>query len=384
MSDQRPTQPHLPNPAEPPQTSTNIRLDDKSDILVHQGARPHDYLKRGFYVDMFPTEAIFHKWSNIDLEIFLRKYLLDEETNKLRYYQYDGAKFLDCPFDEELQELGPRACSVLKRLQSRIRVEAHIRTTDLIARTTIKSVNDSGLLQNISGSIYYDLYYPSSSSSRRRNRFGYDDEGRFNVMIRETFVPLLKEVETAIRHRSGDIMLQGTSGSGKSHELTVLVCYLMAQEKKVVFLPDCKKLLRTPTLGVIDALIQAFHGDRNMQYKILDCGLDRSKISELLHFHEERLIFVIDQLDALDYKDKGGGSEKAQGLLNWLDELSALHIRITSASAHCDFYKQLGWKTGSHKVLFRSSGFSDVSARQYTVQDSQVSIAVSCESGLDN
>jgi hypothetical protein len=64
---------------------------------------------------------------------------------------------------------------------------------------------------------------------------------------REMFKNLLEELkEVRDNNVYTSVWLYGTPGYGKSHLLAALVCYLAAQDERVVYIPDCWALLQDP------------------------------------------------------------------------------------------------------------------------------------------
>ena len=57
------------------------------------------------------------------------------------------------------------------------------------------------------------------------------------------------------------LWLYGTQGYGKSHLLAALVCYLAAQDERVVYIPDCRSLLDDPVEYVKTAMLFAWADD---------------------------------------------------------------------------------------------------------------------------
>jgi DNA replication protein DnaC len=71
-----------------------------------------------------------------------------------------------------------------------------------------------------------------------------DDQRNWFYMGREKFTELLdkyKAIHKDISH--SEVIIYGTRGYGKSHLLAALVCYLAAEEQKVVYIPDCWNLI---------------------------------------------------------------------------------------------------------------------------------------------
>lgn len=56
----------------------------------------------------------------------------------------------------------------------------------------------------------------------------------------------------------GLLYLHGTLGAGKSHVVAALVCYLVRNKHRVVFLADCRPLAKALVRGIKSALYLAF------------------------------------------------------------------------------------------------------------------------------
>ena len=95
---------------------------------------------------------------------------------------------------------------------------------------------------------------------------GFEAPVRFNVdknkaeekwpyVGREMFVEELKEVRDSNIYTS--VWLYGTQGYGKSHLLVALVCYLAAQDERVIYIPDCRVLLQDPVEYIRAAMLFA-------------------------------------------------------------------------------------------------------------------------------
>src|SRR5436305_9410690 len=118
-------------------------------------------------------------------------------------------------------------------------------------------------------------------------------------MRREKFEELLENFQTVRRslHYSA-LLLYGTRGYGKSHLLAALVCYLVAQGERVVFIPDCRECLKSPVKCFKAAMLFAWADDHKEQ-EIMK--LDEMK--QILKFLQAKsgrgTIYVYDQLNGI-------------------------------------------------------------------------------------
>jgi chromosomal replication initiation ATPase DnaA len=79
-------------------------------------------------------------------------------------------------------------------------------------------------------------------------RFEVDNlvEGNWLHAGRTKFKELLQELKEVRKSTVyTTVWLYGTQGYGKSHLLAALVCYLAAADERVVYIPDCRALLKS-------------------------------------------------------------------------------------------------------------------------------------------
>jgi hypothetical protein len=162
-----------------------------------------------------------------------------------------------------------------------------------------------------------------------------DDEKNWFYMGREKFAELkdnFEYIRRASRHRA--LIVYGTRGYGKSHLLAALVCHLAAGEDKVVFIPDCRALRSDPVPYMKAAMLFAWAGDEATQQLIMELKNE----NDIYWFFQgqKNVIFVIDQLNALEEKKKDNKSKAAEKarLHQWLDRLWAKHKAVLSSSAN--------------------------------------------------
>jgi len=199
------------------------------------------------------------------------------------------------------------------------------------------------------------------------NRFDVDDkteEKSWSYMGREKFAELVREFEY-IRSRSGwsTLYVYGTRGYGKSHLLAALVCVLAAREVKVVYIPDCRELVRNPVSYMRAAMLFAWTGDESKQQNIM--ALENEE--DIYRFFEDQVdvIFVIDQLNALDIRktDDTRTANKKGDLYNGLDRCTSRHKAIFSSSANNHTLLSTAIKQSSKKWMYVYGGLTEVSLR---------------------
>ena len=132
--------------------------------------------------------------------------------------------------------------------------------------------------------------------------------------------------------------LHGTLGYGKSYILAVLSVALIKKGYKVVYLPDCGRLARSFTEYLKNALLLTYANDTGAQEEFLGC----QNANELTQWCvarssrlDERLYFVIDQLNVLD-NDLHSTNPTHVDLRNecskMIAELEAFHFLVFSGN----------------------------------------------------
>ena len=77
-------------------------------------------------------------------------------------------------------------------------------------------------------------------------------------MGRDRFSELVDRFEHIQKDPShSSLIVYGTRGYGKSHLLAALVCCLAATAAKVIYIPDCRELMKDPVSYVIAAMSHA-------------------------------------------------------------------------------------------------------------------------------
>jgi hypothetical protein len=185
------------------------------------------------------------------------------------------------------------------------------------------------------------------------NRFKDDGtaEAKWLYMGRTKFKELLEKLEEVRNSNSyNTVWLYGTQGYGKSHLLAALVCYLAAQEKRVVYIPDCREWLRRPVSSMKVAMLFAWADDITTQKEIMTLN-DEDEIDTFFESQED-IIFVVDQLN--DLTESNGSREeieKRARLQSWLTGLTSNHTAVFSSSANYREYLELSKvQTSSCKV----------------------------------
>jgi hypothetical protein len=121
----------------------------------------------------------------------------------------------------------------------------------------------------------------------------------FSYMGRKKFSELHQAFGDLSMNGFRKLLLFGTMGFGKSHIVAALVCFLLRQGKRVVFLPDCKAMLEDPVEYLQAALLLAMHGDAEAQHRVT-CARSADELTQFCKSHGEDLLFIVDQFNAFD------------------------------------------------------------------------------------
>jgi hypothetical protein len=102
-----------------------------------------------------------------------------------------------------------------------------------------------------------------------------------------------------------ELYVHGTMGYGKSHILAALACLLRRRGRRIVYMPDCRWMLSDAVLYIKSALLCAFSDPLSSTER--DTIRDLSSYDEILDFcdglQENRLCFIVDQINALDEEE---------------------------------------------------------------------------------
>jgi hypothetical protein len=162
-----------------------------------------------------------------------------------------------------------------------------------------------------------------------------DDERKWFYMGRERFAELRDKFEQVLDDEDcTDLTIYGTRGYGKSHLLAAFVCCLAATEQKVVYIPDCRYFLKDPVRHIILAMLFAWADNESKQQNIME--LETPEDVYRFVVEQDHVIFVIDQLNALEKKENDDPptvNKKAE-VRTWLQSLVVAHKAILSSSAN--------------------------------------------------
>jgi len=165
------------------------------------------------------------------------------------------------------------------------------------------------------------------------DRFKADEDGTWPYVGREKFKELLQEVKNVRKCPVYSVCwLYGTQGYGKSHLLAALVCYLAAQDERIIYLPTCPSFLSNPVPYFQAAMLFAWANDLATQKKIMTLNT-RDKIDEFFEY-KTNVIFVVDKLHAFKSDNPEEAAERAT-LRCWLDHFTLDYKAVFSSSPNC-------------------------------------------------
>jgi hypothetical protein len=201
-------------------------------------------------------------------------------------------------------------------------------------------------------------------------RFNVDNngEGCWSYEGRTKFKELLerlKKVQKSLTHNI--VWLYGTQGYGKSHLLAALVCYLTAQDERVVYIPDCRECLRNPVRYFKRAMLFAWADDTTTQEEIME--LNAEDDIKAFFSRQKNIIVVADQLNALTESKSSSEETKHRSNLYWLlMRLTSDHIAVFSSSANHKEYLTLSEQQNSFDTFHVYGGLDRVSHRKIMSQ----------------
>jgi len=194
-------------------------------------------------------------------------------------------------------------------------------------------------------------------------RFPIDNEdgGHWSYEGRTKFKELLQELKEVRENQAHTIVwLYGTQGYGKSHLLAALVCYLAAQDKRVVYIPDCRECLRNPLRYFKKAMLFAWADDSTIQEQIVKLNTEHD--IEPFFTRQRDFIVVGDQLNALtEYSDSSAEKTQRANLYRLLMSITVDHLAVFSSSANYREYLERTKKQNSYNTLNVYNGLDRVS-----------------------
>ena len=250
---------------------------------------------------------------------------------------------------------------VVKKITT-IDQDAAARPSNAAVQPSGAAVESSGVVAELS-SPTFDIKLPFpfvGTTMPQRFKVEDGDGNNWFYVGRERFTELLKLFRIVqLRPDHSALWVYGTKGYGKSHLLAALVCYLVAQKERVIYLPNCRGCIDAPVEYVQAAMLFAWADDPTIQNEIITLNT-REMIHDFFNCHQES-IFVIDQMDAFgseNGKDRDGDLEE---IYKWLNLCKAWHPAVLSTSANYQAYLRQMDKDSTEDTMHVYGGFTTVS-----------------------
>jgi hypothetical protein len=154
------------------------------------------------------------------------------------------------------------------------------------------------------------------------------------------------------------LYLYGSSGGGKSHLLAALVCHLVREGKRVVYIPDCRELVESPIQRFRDAFLFAFHDKAHLHARINNARTLQDLVDFAMKQPRFSFYLVIDQRNALD--EQPSTSERKIAVNNFLAEIKSFQKYIFSASANEVSAREADTKMQGITTMFLHGGMTEV------------------------
>jgi IstB-like ATP binding protein len=217
----------------------------------------------------------------------------------------------------------------------------------LALHNAIKSLDDDLALSN--PTTFVMLPFPSLDPAPLQ-RFETTEEkgiGYFRYMGRSKFTELNDYIKrsTFVRGQE-DLYLYGSSGSGKSHILAAMVCQLIREGKRVVYIPNCCDLLKDVEKTIRVALYCAFYDDPT-SLQTINSARDVKGLADFLGTVRDKYL-VVGQLNALEIDP---GHKNFKDAKKYLRSMSCGHRYIFSASANEQSNRDVDAKQASITVI---------------------------------
>jgi hypothetical protein len=189
-----------------------------------------------------------------------------------------------------------------------------------------------------------------------RFNIGRTAKREWNYMGRTKFKELLHELMYVRESDNYTVWLYGTQGYGKSHLLAALVCYLAAQDERVVYIPHCRQLLEDPVGYLQTAMLFAWADDITTQKIIMTLNTE-DQVKDFFNSPKvKNAIFVVDQLNGMN-----DDLEEGKRLKRWLIRCASRFKKVFSSSANYVDYLKQPRRQNSPRVLHVYGGLTGVS-----------------------
>lgn len=217
---------------------------------------------------------------------------------------------------------------------------------------------------------YHSIPFPFMYHERPIERFSLHDD-TFEYMGREAFQRVDKQVSSL---KLGDgytrLYIEGTMGYGKSHILAALACMLYRQGKRVVFIPDCRAMLRDPLPYIKSALLCAFADPLLVEKRnqIRACTTKEQIYSFFHRLDGPTPYFIVDQINAFELSDVNTdliSDQQKKTYNSFIVALATGSFYITGASANYQTSKYMEQKQTGDLKMSLTGGMSKVSPLIY-------------------
>jgi hypothetical protein len=196
-------------------------------------------------------------------------------------------------------------------------------------------------------------------------RFNYDGDHQYwDYMGREKFAELLRVVKELEVTELRGYLFYGTIGYGKSHLLAALACYLIADGKRVIYIPDCRPCAWSPLIYFRAAMLLAWGGPGDNVIRERIMALDTEEAIVEFFEKQSNLLFIIDQLNVLETDPDGRdglSNDTRNKIFEWIWKCVVNHKYIFSASANNQTRSLMEDKQSNARRLLVYGGFSTVS-----------------------
>jgi hypothetical protein len=190
----------------------------------------------------------------------------------------------------------------------------------------------------------------------------------FEYIGREAFKTVWnKVVQIQLPSVANRLYIHGTIGYGKSHILAALACFLARRKKMVVYLPDCREMLKEPFTYIQRALLCAVGvfdpSNLSLRVEIARCSSVGDVVKLARNRTHPRWFFIIDQLNAFDREGDNEDeidNDSKSALFAQLMEITSNHYQITSASANKKTAKHMEQKQTGDLKMSLQGGMSEV------------------------
>jgi Cdc6-like AAA superfamily ATPase len=154
------------------------------------------------------------------------------------------------------------------------------------------------------------------------------------------------------------IYLYGSSGSGKSHLLAALVDMLIHEGKRVVYIPECRKLAEDFVRAMKDAFSFAFPESAN----IIESFQDVNDLVQFSNMNARGTPFyvIVDQINALQSGEGERRDEAKTNAKHALDQIAYGQHYIFSASANEEANQRANERQSATIVMKLQGGMNDV------------------------